>query len=596
NPYPPLLPGPLERARPHRTPIWLWILTLGLLAVLIVLQRPEQEKPDAAAQRAAGLGAIKPPEADPFVLIAKLTLAMRDLMRQAAAGGSSPTSLSGDDPVVAIVEISDGVAGWSGANRFRPASASNPPKHTDHPEAAADRLHAAIIAAEVLPPDELEWRIHDIEKDLDPASPLNTDARIVRAVYGLSPPLPRASGGGAERSEAEGAVRPDSNSPDNPPEQDAGAIVESTSPAPPIKSHTPTTEELAAAQSAIAALDQSDKDAFKSRHGWFADLVLSRGESPATLRESAAAQGFTLIILLCLLLVGLFIAGLTGLVLLIIAAVRAFSGTLTWRFARPNPAREWPLHPDTGEGAHNSVMLATPGSVWLETVAVFFAMFLAVKGVSWGLEKSGVSKDTVIAGSLFAQWLVLLAIFWPILRGMPLARWKNEIGWTSNRGVLREVGAGVVGYLAGLPVYFGVAVIVVIITLIVGYFTGAEPRPGGNRLTDVLEGGSAFQLFLIFTLATIWAPIVEESIFRGCLFRHLRRRTGLVLAALGSAAVFAALHGYVVQGLFMVGALGVWFALMREWRGNIIATATAHALHNGVVMTIMLIALAFARG
>ncbi len=222
-------------------------------------------------------------------------------------------------------------------------------------------------------------------------------------------------------------------------------------------------------------------------------------------------------------------------------------------------------------------------------------MFLAVKGVSFVLDKAGASKDTLIIGSLFAQWLVLLSIFWPVVRGMPFARWKQEIGWSAPRGLLREIGAGFAGYLAGLPIYFGMAVVVVLITFLISALTGSEPRPAGNRLTDVLEGGGTFELILVFLLATVWAPIVEESIFRGCLFRHLRRRTGLILAALGSAAVFAVLHGYVIQGLFMVGTLGFWFALMREWRGNIIATATAHALHNGVVMTIMLIALSFAR-
>jgi membrane protease YdiL (CAAX protease family) len=163
--------------------------------------------------------------------------------------------------------------------------------------------------------------------------------------------------------------------------------------------------------------------------------------------------------------------------------------------------------------------------------------------------------------------------------------------------VFREIGAGICGYLAGLPVYFGVAIIVVGITWAISHLTGgSEPRAVGNRLTDVLEGGTPWELAVIFMLATIWAPVVEESIFRGCLFRHLRRRVGLILAALGSAAVFAALHGYLVQQLFMVAALGFWFALMREWRGNIIATATAHALHNGFVMSIVLFTLSFARG
>jgi membrane protease YdiL (CAAX protease family) len=302
-----------------------------------------------------------------------------------------------------------------------------------------------------------------------------------------------------------------------------------------------------------------------------------------------------MIFLLCIFFAGLFVVGTAGVVLLIIGFVKLSSGQLRWRFARPILEREWPLHHETGEGAHDAVMLATPGSVWLETVAVFFAMFLGIKLLATLAAAMGAPKDVLIHATLWGQWLVLLSIFWPMFRGMSFGRWRQEIGWRTNGSLMKEIGAGVVGYIAGLPIYFGMAFIVVIITFIIGALTGSEPHPAGNRLTEVLEGGGIFELILIFTLATMWAPIVEESIFRGCLFRHLRRRTGVVLAGLGSAAVFAVLHGYVIQGLIMVGTLGFWFALMREWRGSIIATATAHALHNGVVITIMLIALAFAR-
>ena len=160
--------------------------------------------------------------------------------------------------------------------------------------------------------------------------------------------------------------------------------------------------------------------------------------------------------------------------------------------------------------------------------------------------------------------------------------------------MLREVIAGALGYFAGLPIYFGMALIVVIITLILNAITGDDTKPQGNKILDLVEGGGLWELILIYLLATVWAPVVEESIFRGCLFRHLRRRVGLVLAALGSAIVFAALHGYVLQGLLMVGTLGFWFALIREWRGNIIATATAHAIHNGVIMAVLIIVLSLA--
>jgi membrane protease YdiL (CAAX protease family) len=38
-------------------------------------------------------------------------------------------------------------------------------------------------------------------------------------------------------------------------------------------------------------------------------------------------------------------------------------------------------------------------------------------------------------------------------------------------------------------------------------------------------------------------------------------------------------------------ALGFGFALLREWRGSLIAPMTAHALNNGIVMTFLIVAL-----
>lgn len=590
SPNIPFDPSAAPAPNPRRTPIWLWIVTLSLLAVLVVMQRPEDAPKKEVRDAAAGIGTIEAPRASEFILFAKLLFFLNDFLSQAAAGGSPPPP--GADPA-SLVAMSDQFAGWNGKNPAYPPSVSNPihRKKDAEPAPAADRLRAAVIAAEFLDKDELGWRIRDVEQSLDASSDLRTDARIVRSIYGLEPAPPPAT--------------PAADTPANgdPPEQDADADpLIPVSPSFP-KGHKPTDEELAASHQASLALSDADKTSFRERHGWFADLALSRGDKASTIRQSASSDGLLLVLFFCLVGFIVLAASLIGFVLLIVGFVRLAGGRIRWAFARPNLSTEWPPHE---EAIHHPVtnpfprrvLFATPGSVWLETVAVFFALFLGVKLAVAGLAGAlNWSNDIATGALLGGQWLVALAIFWPIVRGMPFGRWKTEIGWSAPRGVLKEIGAGICGYLACLPVYFGAAIIIVTITFIVSHlFDTGDPQPAGNRLTQVLEGGAPWELVLIFTLATVWAPIVEESIFRGCLFRHFRRRFGLILAALGSAAVFAVLHGYLVQQLFMVATLGFWFALMREWRGGIIATVTAHAIHNGFVLTIVLVALSFARG
>jgi membrane protease YdiL (CAAX protease family) len=52
---------------------------------------------------------------------------------------------------------------------------------------------------------------------------------------------------------------------------------------------------------------------------------------------------------------------------------------------------------------------------------------------------------------------------------------------------------------------------------------------------------------VVLVLALVAAPLAEEVIFRGLLYPLLRRRAGIVASALITAAVFAAMHGNMVQ-------------------------------------------------
>src|SRR5262249_51612492 len=61
--------------------------------------------------------------------------------------------------------------------------------------------------------------------------------------------------------------------------------------------------------------------------------------------------------------------------------------------------------------------------------------------------------------------------------------------------------------------------------------------------------------------AVVWAPIVEELIFRGLLYGTLRTRLGVWPAAVGSALIFSLPHGYAAAGslsVFMSGMLWAW--------------------------------------
>jgi hypothetical protein len=91
--------------------------------------------------------------------------------------------------------------------------------------------------------------------------------------------------------------------------------------------------------------------------------------------------------------------------------------------------------------------------------------------------------------------------------------------------------------------------------------------------------------------AVLWAPAIEEPLFRGVLYPTLRLRTGPWPAALGSAAVFALAHGYGAVGLASVLGSGVLWAWAYEQTRSLWPGILAHGMSNVLATAIFLVTL-----
>jgi membrane protease YdiL (CAAX protease family) len=98
-----------------------------------------------------------------------------------------------------------------------------------------------------------------------------------------------------------------------------------------------------------------------------------------------------------------------------------------------------------------------------------------------------------------------------------------------------------------------------------------------------------FEVLLVFSLACMWAPIVEETLFRGAFQHYLRRRWSIPLTTLVVAFVFAAIHPQGYLGVPPLMAIGATLSLVREWRGSLIAPIVTHACNNTVMLTLVLL-------
>jgi membrane protease YdiL (CAAX protease family) len=86
----------------------------------------------------------------------------------------------------------------------------------------------------------------------------------------------------------------------------------------------------------------------------------------------------------------------------------------------------------------------------------------------------------------------------------------------------------------------------------------------------------------LILLAVVAAPIFEEFIFRGLVFRGLRRSTGPDLAIIGSAALFALVHPPLA--IVPVFGLGIAAAFSFQQTGFLLAPVVAHCVYNASVI------------
>ena len=120
-----------------------------------------------------------------------------------------------------------------------------------------------------------------------------------------------------------------------------------------------------------------------------------------------------------------------------------------------------------------------------------------------------------------------------------------------------------------LPIMLGV----VLLTELTGNESPMHPVAG-----MVLADTDPLQLIAIGLAVTLLAPLGEELIFRGFLYRILRMHWGILPALALTSLAFALLHPALVPYL----ALSTAFCLAYEWTGSLWTSILLHAGWNGL--------------
>ena len=101
---------------------------------------------------------------------------------------------------------------------------------------------------------------------------------------------------------------------------------------------------------------------------------------------------------------------------------------------------------------------------------------------------------------------------------------------------------------------------------------------------DIGGYGGTVDVLAACVVTTVVAPICEETLFRGLMFRSLSNWRGPLPAALITGALFGAVHGLSapVADLLPLAFLGVLLCGIYHWTGSLYPCIALHVLNNSI--------------
>ncbi|MCB1229399.1 MAG: CPBP family intramembrane metalloprotease [Verrucomicrobiae bacterium] len=315
-------------------------------------------------------------------------------------------------------------------------------------------------------------------------------------------------------------------------------------------------------QVVLHGVDAEGRARLHQRVGWFAKLA-GTPTDPAKAPEGDQIRASAMIqtLLIGLAGFGVVAAIFAGAALLLLAEMRRNAGKLELAFDRAR----------------------LPAGIFLEVFAIFLLGMAVGHVAGWLIHWS--LQPVISIGAMIG------ALRWPKRHGYTWRETRRALGLHRGKGIFREIGAGALGYLTVLPMaVMGLAMTFALIAIMQRLATNDAAGAGEVMAEPVSHPAVGWMLgnwevkVLVFLLAAVLAPLIEETFFRGAFFRSLRSRFGFVASALLNGVIFAALHPQGWMAIPALTMMGFGFASLREWRDSLIAPMTAHAINNGLLI------------
>lgn len=292
-------------------------------------------------------------------------------------------------------------------------------------------------------------------------------------------------------------------------------------------------------------------------HARVAKLDGRPGDIPAALAAGARA-GMRLLTVNLGLLVVVLLLGIVGIILLAVRS-QALNETLT--NATTESVEDVPWGPGTA----------------LIIISLAFLLANLLGGALLARLRHAFADAELVAALASTLFGVLLAVgLFLLLQGRAPWDWRL-LGWRRVKH----------GFWSGLLLILPMLPLILLITVVSQGLLGnrEETNP---LIPELLTARNPWLMVAMAMAATVVAPITEETLFRGILFRALHARLPFWSAALVSGVLFALMHRQVAA-IVPITFLGMIFALMTRRTHSVLASVGAHAGYNGFITGVLLL-------
>lgn len=187
------------------------------------------------------------------------------------------------------------------------------------------------------------------------------------------------------------------------------------------------------------------------------------------------------------------------------------------------------------------------------------------------MEKSATARSVVLIVSQGLLSGATLLFLFVLLRGRSGAPFWPAMGWRHFRDSVSSAGTAAQYAFSG----FGLALLVGFISRYVGQ--------GADLPMDEMFHSRA-SVLMMMALGILVAPLVEETIFRGCIYPVIARRFGLTAGVLATGILFGLAHAQQLWGgwgqIALLVGVGIVLTYVRAQAGTVAASYFIHLGYN----------------